>query len=116
MEVINPDHPRAEKLRRTLEMPHGYNVRQDRDVTESREFWQSITMSPGVFRTYAEGVGLALDALTEKVLGNDEFRRIEHVWEKSDGGATGVPNVRARSGGTIRVSTTTQLYLAEHPG
>ena len=94
VEVINLDHPRAEELKRTLEMPRGYNVRQDRDVVESREYWQSITMSPGVFRAYAEGVGLALDALADKVLErvragewvwddalNETFKGIKHIWE-----------------------------------
>lgn len=78
VEVVNPDHPRANELRRHLKMPDGYNVRRDRDLAESREYWQSITMAAATFRGYAEGVGSALDALTTAV-----FERLREpvVWD-----------------------------------
>lgn len=66
--VVNPDHPRAQHLRTILNCPNGYSVSRDRDVEETREYYQSITMAPEEFRTYAANVGRALDALTDKVL------------------------------------------------
>lgn len=68
VDVINADHPRAEELRTVLQIADGYRVRLDRDLPESREYFQSIAVPPEEFREYAKKVGQALDTLTGKVL------------------------------------------------
>jgi hypothetical protein len=77
--VVNPDHPNAETLRQQLDMPGGYKVTRERDVAESRQYFESIAMSPEVFRDYAKEVGPQLDALANEVLAR--ARNGVQIWD-----------------------------------